>query len=79
MSLLEFLGSIKIRAAIRVRDSSAFLFPDDLLRVPRYQQLRSKYSFLLFQDNLLGGDLDPDTREREKKAKKIADGECLSS
>ena len=62
MSLLEFMSSIKMRTAIKVRDSTSFLFPEDLLRVPRYQQIRSKYSFLLFQDNLLGGDLDSDTK-----------------
>ena len=72
--MLEFLSSIKSKIGIKVRDSPIFLFPEETVKVPKYQQLKSKYSFLLFQENVVGGDLDNDLREREKKAKKIADG-----
>ena len=48
------------------------------MKVPKYSQIRSKYSFLLFQENIIGGQLDNDLREREKKAQKIADGENIS-
>lgn len=73
-SLLEFLNSIKTRTATTVRDSPVFLFPTDVLKVSKYAQVKIKYSFLASVDNIMGSELDQDTREREKKAKKISDG-----
>lgn len=46
-ALLEFLSSIKSKIGIKVRESPIFLFPEDTVKVLKYQQLRAKYSFLL--------------------------------
>ena len=40
------------------------MFPEETLKPPKYQQVRSKYSFLLFQENIIGSDYDNDLRER---------------
>lgn len=47
--------------------------------MPKYSVVRSKYAFLLHNDNIIGSDLDSDLREREKKAEKIAGGENIAS
>jgi hypothetical protein len=47
-----------------VRDSLIFLFPNETLKVGKYTQLRQKYSFLLNAENILGGDLDNDLKDR---------------
>jgi hypothetical protein len=78
-SFLEFLGSIKVKSAAQVRDSSIFLFQYDILKVNKYQQIRNKYSFLSSQENIVGGDKDVDLKDREKKAFKIVDGENIAS
>ena len=78
-ALLEFLSSIKSKIGIKIRDSPIFLFPEETVKVSKYQQIKSKFNFLLFQENIIGGELDNDLRDREKKAKKISDGEHISS
>jgi hypothetical protein len=78
-SLLEFLCSIKPKINLAVRDSSIFLFPQEVLKVSKYSTIRQKYSFLTNPDNVLGSDMDNDLREREKKAKKIVEGETISN
>jgi hypothetical protein len=65
--------------ASRTRESSIFLFPDDIVRVARYSQIRSKFAFLLHPENIIGAEFDTDLREREKKARKIADGQNISN
>jgi hypothetical protein len=47
--MLEFMASIKIKSSIGVRDSPIFLFPNDILKVSKYPQIRNKYSFLQAQ------------------------------
>jgi hypothetical protein len=62
--MLEFLSSIKAKINLMVRDSSIFLFPQEVLKVSKYSQVRQNYSFLSNPDNLLGGDMDNDLKER---------------
>ena len=56
------MSSIKTKTSIRVRDSPIFLFPEDIIKVPKYSQIRSKFSFLLYQENIIGAELDNDLR-----------------
>ena len=78
-SLLQFLSSIKIKNSLPVRDSTIFLFPNETIKVSKYTQIKQKYSYLNSNDNILGGDIDNDLRDREKKARKIVEGENISS
>ena len=55
------------------------MFPEETVKVIKYQQLRAKFNFLMFQENIIGAEYDNDLRERAKKARKIADGENISS
>jgi hypothetical protein len=78
-SLLQFLSSIKTKSGLTLRDSSIFLFPNEVVKVSKYTQIRQKYGFLNNPDNILGGYMDNDLREREKKARRIVEGENISS
>jgi hypothetical protein len=78
-SLLQFLSSVKLKGALLVRDSEIFLFQHEVLKVPKYTQLRQKYACLNSAENILGGDMDSDLKEREKKAKRIVEGENIAS
>jgi len=78
-SLLQFLSSIKIKNSLPVRDSTIFLFPNETIKVSKYTQIKQKYSYLNNNDNILGGDIDNDLRDREKKARRIVEGENISS
>jgi len=78
-SLLQFLSSIKIKNSLPVRDSTIFLFPNETIKVSKYTQIKQKYSYLNSNDNILGGDIDNDLRDREKKARRIVEGENISS
>ena len=73
-TFLEFLSSIKNRSTPLVRDSSIFLFPNEVLKVLNYQQVRNKYSYLASNENMIGDMKDLDIKDREKKACKIVDG-----
>ena len=61
-SLLEYLSSLKSKIGIKVRDSPIFMFPEEIVKVSKYQQIRAKYSFLLFVENIVGNDFDSDLR-----------------
>jgi hypothetical protein len=61
-SLLQFLSSIKIRNAPLVRDSEIFIFQYEVVKVPKYTQLRQKYSFLNNPENIIGGEMDADLK-----------------
>lgn len=63
-SLLQFLTSIKTKNSLPVRDSTIFLFPNEIYKVAKYAQIRQKYAFLNNPDNILGGDIDNDLRDR---------------
>lgn len=78
-SLLQFLSSIKIKQSLAVRDSEIFIFQQDILKVSKYSQIRQKYLFLNSPDNVVGADMDSDLKDREKKAKKIVEGENIAS
>jgi hypothetical protein len=73
------LSSIKIKNSLPVRDSTIFLFPNETIKVSKYTQIKQKYSYLNSNDNILGGDIDNDLRDREKKARRIVEGENISS
>ena len=77
-SLLQFLSSIKIKNSLQSRDSSIFLFPTETLKTSKYTQLKQKYSFLANPANIIGSDIDSDLRDRERKARKIVEGENIS-
>jgi hypothetical protein len=47
--------------------------------VPKYTQLKQKFAFLNQPENILGGDMDSDLKEREKRARKIVEGENIAS
>ena len=70
-SLLQFLSSIRPKGAPLIRDSEIFLFQTEALRVAKYTQLKQKYAFLNQPENILGGDMDSDLKDREKRAKRI--------
>lgn len=55
-TLLEYLSSLKSKSGIKMRDSPIFMFPEDTVKTTKFQQIRSKYSFLLMQENIVGGD-----------------------
>lgn len=61
---MQFLSSIKIKNSLVVRDSEIFVFQNEIVKVPKYTQLRQKYSFLNGLENIIGGDMDNDLRER---------------
>lgn len=61
-SLLQFLSSIKVKNALAVRDSEIFVFQTEVLKVPKYTQLRQKYAFLNQPENIIGGDMDSDLK-----------------
>lgn len=62
-----------------VRDSEIFIFQQDILKVSKYSQIRQKYLFLNSPDNVIGADMDSDLKDREKKSKKIVEGENIAS
>jgi hypothetical protein len=62
-----------------VRDSEIFIFQQDILKVSKYSQVRQKYLFLNSPDNVVGADMDSDLKDREKKAKRIVEGENIAS
>lgn len=76
---MQFLSSIKIKQSLVVRDSEIFIFQQDILKVSKYSQIRQKYLFLNSPDNVIGADMDSDLKDREKKAKKIVEGENIAS
>ena len=59
---MQFLSSIKIKNSLVVRDSDIFVFQNEIVKVPKYTQLRQKYSFLNNAENIIGGDMDSDLR-----------------
>lgn len=77
--MLQFLASIKTKNNNLVRDGQGYLFREDTIKTLRYPQIRAKYSFLLVPDNIIGQGRDLDLKDRERRAKRIVDGENISN
>lgn len=59
------MASIKPKnTEFKARDSKAFVFQYDLLKVMKYQQIRNKFAFLMSQENVLGCDKDVEFKDR---------------
>ena len=77
--MLQFLASIKGKNTTVVRDGQGYLFREDTVKTLKYPQIRAKYSFLLALDNVIGQGRDIDLKDRERRAKRIVDGENISN
>lgn len=78
-SLLEFLGSIKIKNSSRIRQHDCYMFQFEIMKVPKFFEIKHRFDYFT-SENINGKDRDGVFyRERERKAVKLIESELMES
>jgi len=54
--MLEFLTTIKIKQPLRIRQLECFMFPIEIVRVPKYAEIKVRFEFMCHPENIVGRD-----------------------
>ena len=77
LSFLDYLTRIKSVTGVRHKQLTIYMFPEEVISVPKFSEMKVRFDFLNSPDNLGSRDKDALYREKEKKAKKLIEGDAF--